>query len=77
MGYGERLELKRIKALTKTELKELNGPNKSYRDSAKVHEAVCTDCGKKCEVPFKPNPKRPVYCKRCWSGYKALITKPY
>lgn len=77
VGYGERLELNRIKALTKTEIKELDGPNKSYRHSAKVHEAVCTDCGKKCEVPFKPDPKRPVYCKTCWSEHKALITKPY
>jgi ATP-dependent RNA helicase DeaD len=77
VGYGERTELKRIKVLTKTELKELHDPHKSFRDSSKVHEAVCTECGKKCEVPFKPDPKRPIYCKSCWSGHNALITNPY
>jgi CxxC-x17-CxxC domain-containing protein len=27
-----------------------------------MHKAVCADCGKECEVPFKPDPSRPVYC---------------
>ena len=32
-----------------------------------MHKAVCADCGKECEVPFKPDPTRPVYCRECWS----------
>lgn len=28
-------------------------------------EAVCADCGTTCEVPFRPNGKKPVYCKDC------------
>ncbi len=37
-----------------------------------MHKATCTECGKECEVPFKPsndaegNP-RPVYCKECYA----------
>jgi CxxC-x17-CxxC domain-containing protein len=27
-----------------------------------MHKAVCAECGKECEVPFKPDPSRPVYC---------------
>ncbi|MGA3190934.1 MAG: CxxC-x17-CxxC domain-containing protein [Candidatus Bathyarchaeia archaeon] len=32
-----------------------------------MHKAVCADCGKDCEVPFKPDPSRPVYCRDCYS----------
>lgn len=28
-------------------------------------EAVCSRCGKKILVPFRPSPKRPVYCEEC------------
>ena len=27
--------------------------------------AVCADCGNTCDVPFRPNGKKPVYCKEC------------
>jgi len=30
-------------------------------------QAVCAECGKQCEVPFKPSGDRPVYCKECFS----------
>jgi CxxC-x17-CxxC domain-containing protein len=29
--------------------------------------AVCSSCGGACEVPFKPDPERPVYCRVCWA----------
>jgi CxxC-x17-CxxC domain-containing protein len=32
-----------------------------------MHKAVCSECGKECEVPFKPTEGRPVYCKECFS----------
>ncbi|MEM2972405.1 MAG: CxxC-x17-CxxC domain-containing protein [Candidatus Bathyarchaeia archaeon] len=32
-----------------------------------MHKAVCADCGKECEVPFEPDPNRPVYCRECWA----------
>jgi CxxC-x17-CxxC domain-containing protein len=35
-----------------------------------LHKAVCADCHKECEVPFKPSPDRPVYCKECFSKRK-------
>jgi len=31
-----------------------------------MHKAVCADCGKECEVPFKPIEGRPVYCRDCY-----------
>ncbi|MFQ6107342.1 MAG: CxxC-x17-CxxC domain-containing protein [Thermoplasmata archaeon] len=35
-------------------------------ESREMHKAVCSDCGQECEVPFKPDPNRPVYCRECW-----------
>ncbi|MFA6437080.1 MAG: CxxC-x17-CxxC domain-containing protein [Candidatus Paceibacterota bacterium] len=35
-------------------------------DSFGMHQAVCADCGKKCEIPFKPSSDRPVYCDDCF-----------
>ena len=33
-----------------------------------MHETVCSECGKKCEVPFKPTGDKPVYCSDCFKG---------
>ncbi|MGD8546031.1 MAG: DEAD/DEAH box helicase, partial [Candidatus Bathyarchaeota archaeon] len=64
VGYGEITELNRIKALTETAIKELESEIPvSYRERSETHEAVCTDCGRSCQVPFKPDPNRPVYCR--------------
>lgn len=31
-----------------------------------MHPATCEQCGKRCEVPFRPNGKKPVYCSNCF-----------
>ena len=35
-----------------------------------MHKAICAECKKECEVPFKPREDRPVYCKECFSKRK-------
>lgn len=35
-----------------------------------MHKATCADCGKECEVPFKPTEGRPVYCRDCFMKKK-------
>ncbi len=37
-----------------------------------LYEAVCADCSKVCEVPFKPSEDRAVYCKQCFARRKSL-----
>ncbi len=32
-----------------------------------MHPAVCAECGKDTEVPFRPRGDRPVYCSDCYS----------
>ena len=41
----------------------------SHRDRT-LYEAICADCHKVCEVPFKPLEGRPVYCKECFAKRK-------
>lgn len=36
--------------------------------SAQMHKATCSDCGKTCEVPFRPSGDKPVFCNDCFSG---------
>jgi CxxC-x17-CxxC domain-containing protein len=35
-----------------------------------MHKAVCSDCKKECEVPFKPTEGKPVYCRDCFQNHK-------
>ena len=35
-----------------------------------MHQAVCADCGKECEVPFEPTEGRPIYCSECYTKIK-------
>ncbi|MFA5271106.1 MAG: CxxC-x17-CxxC domain-containing protein [Candidatus Omnitrophota bacterium] len=35
-----------------------------------MHKAICADCRKPCEVPFRPSGDRPVYCQECFSRRK-------
>jgi CxxC-x17-CxxC domain-containing protein len=37
------------------------------RKDPSMHKATCSNCGKPCEVPFRPVNGKPVYCKDCFS----------
>lgn len=37
------------------------------RGDRQMHSATCADCGKHCEVPFKPTGGKPVLCSICFS----------
>jgi len=36
--------------------------------SNETHKTTCDGCHAPCEVPFKPNGKKPVYCRNCYKG---------
>lgn len=36
--------------------------------SDETHKTTCSECHAMCEVPFKPNGKKPVYCRNCYKG---------
>jgi len=37
------------------------------RGPREMHDATCSDCGAKCQVPFKPSGDKPVRCRECYS----------
>ncbi len=44
---------------------------RSYgKGSQTMYKAKCSNCGEETEVPFKPDPDRPVYCRECYAKRK-------
>lgn len=37
------------------------------RGEVTMHDAVCGECQKNCQVPFRPTNEKPVYCKDCFT----------
>lgn len=42
------------------------------RGPVTMHQAVCDQCKKPCEVPFVPTAGKPVYCNACFGGKKEV-----
>ena len=41
--------------------------NRGGRNSERqMFDAVCSECGKPCKVPFQPRNDRPIYCSDCF-----------
>lgn len=38
------------------------------RDTQTMHKAVCDECHKSCEVPFRPSGDKPIFCNDCFSS---------
>ena len=36
-----------------------------------MHRAVCSACGKDCEVPFRPTGDKPIYCNDCFGANRS------
>ena len=41
------------------------GFDNSRRDR-EMHSTTCSNCGRECQVPFKPNGSKPVFCSDCF-----------
>jgi CxxC-x17-CxxC domain-containing protein len=44
------------------------GFNRGGQNSSRpqMHQATCAECGRPCEVPFRPTGDKPVYCSNCF-----------
>jgi len=55
-----------------------NFPRKSWgggsrdRGPITMHPAVCDECKKPCEVPFRPTDGKPIYCNACFGGKREM-----
>jgi CxxC-x17-CxxC domain-containing protein len=47
------------------------------RSQREMHDAVCAQCGKNTQVPFRPSGDRPVYCSDCFSKQPASSPRRY
>lgn len=36
------------------------------RGPVEMHKAICDNCGKECEVPFRPTSGKPIFCSNCF-----------
>ena len=43
----------------------------AQRGEREMFSAVCAECGNECQVPFKPNADKPVYCSDCFAAKRA------
>ncbi|HME51598.1 MAG TPA: CxxC-x17-CxxC domain-containing protein [Candidatus Lokiarchaeia archaeon] len=48
--------------------RNFGGPRSS--GPREMFPAVCDDCKKETEVPFKPTQGKPVYCSECFQNHK-------
>jgi CxxC-x17-CxxC domain-containing protein len=58
---------------------KFNGSKKSFAGGSKfggsrgsdreMYDATCSECGRGCKVPFRPNGSKPVYCSNCFETH--------
>ena len=59
-----------VEEVPKEETKEEPKAEQRSGFEREMHKAVCADCGKDCEVPFKPIEGRKIYCRDCYRKHK-------
>ena len=58
--------------------------DRDSRGPVEMHDAICDNCGKSCQVPFRPTSGKPVYCSNCFEqkggndsrGYESRPPRP-
>lgn len=44
------------------------GKPRFHNDRQEMYSATCANCGKQCEVPFRPTGNKPVLCRDCFQN---------
>lgn len=52
------------------------GGRPSDRGPVTMHQAICSKCGKECEVPFRPTGDKPIYCNDCFAANRGSTGSP-
>ena len=56
--------------------RKFSGGGREFSGSTETFKATCSKCNKGCEVPFRPNGKKPVFCKDCFVRDDARDERP-
>ncbi|KPU43857.1 hypothetical protein OXPF_25620 [Oxobacter pfennigii] len=70
-GKGFKNEPKKCKECREAHKRSSASP----RPSREMYDAICTECGRPCKVPFNPTGDRSVYCGECFSRMRAASVK--
>ena len=46
--------------------RDFGGSRGGGREERQMFEATCDKCGRSCQLPFRPNGTKPVYCSNCF-----------
>lgn len=47
------------------------GKPRFNREQGQMYQAICANCGKQCEVPFRPTGNKPVLCRECFQNNRS------
>lgn len=47
------------------------GKPRFNNDRQEMYSATCANCGKQCEVPFRPTGSKPVLCRECFQNNRS------
>ena len=55
--------------------KDCRAARKTDRGPREMHDAVCSQCGVNCQVPFKPRAEggKPILCRECFMAHRDVI----
>jgi len=56
-------------------MRNSKGRDRDFGQRSQMHNAICADCGKECQVPFMPTGDKPVYCSDCFSKRKGEMPR--
>ncbi|MGI5984781.1 MAG: zinc-binding protein [Clostridiales bacterium] len=46
--------------------RKANTRGRSGNNDRQLYDAVCSECGRPCKVPFAPRNDRPIFCSDCF-----------
>ncbi len=71
MGNFKREDRNRFNSDRGGGFRKRDGGRSNFRSDNRnrvMHQAVCDQCGKSCELPFHPTGDKPVYCSICFDS---------
>ena len=66
-----KVEPREEKVLAKEE--RVTNPVRVPKEEKILYDTVCSTCEEKIQVPFKPDPNRPAFCKECLKDYQRMM----
>jgi CxxC-x17-CxxC domain-containing protein len=51
-------------------LKNYNLFEPYHNHKEQTFNAICSECGSECSLPFQPKADKPVYCQKCWAKHR-------